>query len=211
MPSAYPCASYLKTRSRLYSLCYLQAQRTKRYKGSKNWRTSQTNWRRNGKRANGIVSFNHERIERCGEPCHQAFTFRKQGRLSRRDRAGLAQFLWNFVLFLENSVSVVIFSYTSAFAYTLPFIANRRLIKDEIKYGPIENGFVQWYERKGISDGIIWNQRDFILVTSHRCKERTLLELLDIYGRGRWCMKTWEFDSRFYNLLISHSLRAGFT
>ena len=36
--------------------------------------------------------------------------------------------------------------------YTLPFIANRRLIKDEIKYGPIEKGFVQWYERKGISD-----------------------------------------------------------
>lgn len=85
---------------------------------------------------------------------------------------------------------MVLFSYTSAFVCTLSFIANRRLIKDEIKYGPIENGFVQWYERKGISDGIIWNQRDFILVTSHRCKERTLLELLDIYGRGSWCMKT---------------------
>ena len=85
---------------------------------------------------------------------------------------------------------MVIFSYTSAFAYTLPFIDNRRLIKDERKYGPIEKGFVQWYERKGISNGIIWNQRDFILVTSHRCKERTLLELLDIYGRGSWCMKT---------------------
>ena len=54
---------------------------------------------------------------------------------------------------------MVLFSYTSAFVYTLSFIANRRLIKDEIKYGPIENGFVQWYERKGISDGIIWNQR----------------------------------------------------
>ena len=66
MPSAYPCASYLKTRSRLYSLCDLQAQRTKRHKGSKNWRTSQTNWRRNGKRANGIVSFNHEQIEPGG-------------------------------------------------------------------------------------------------------------------------------------------------
>ena len=152
MPSAYPCASYLKTRSRLYSLCDLQAQRTKRYKGSKNWRTSQTNWRRNGKRANGIVSFNHERIERCGQPCPQAFTFRNREGCVERDRAGLAQFLWNFLLFLENSVSVVIFSYTSAFAYTLPFIANRRLIKDEIKYGPIEKGFVQWYERKGISD-----------------------------------------------------------
>ena len=47
---------------------------------------------------------------------------------------------------------MVLFSYTSAFVYTLPFIANRRLIKDEIKYGPIEKGFVQWYERKGISD-----------------------------------------------------------
>ena len=85
---------------------------------------------------------------------------------------------------------MVFFSYTSAFVYTLPFIANRRLIKDEIKYVPIEKGFVQWYERKGISDGIIRNERDFILVTSHRRKERTLLELLDIYGRGRWCMKT---------------------
>lgn len=78
---------------------------------------------------------------------------------------------------------MVLFSYTSAFVYTLSFI--RRLIKDEIKDGPIEKGFVQWYERKGISDGIIWNPRDFILVTSHRCKERTLLELLDIYGRQR--------------------------
>ena len=85
---------------------------------------------------------------------------------------------------------MVFFSYNSAFVYTLPFIANRRLIKDEIKYVPIEKGFVQWYERKGISDGIIRNERDFIVVTSHRCKERTLLELLDIYGRGRWCMKT---------------------
>ena len=85
---------------------------------------------------------------------------------------------------------MVLFSYTSAFAYTLPFIANRKLIKDEIKYVPIEKEFVQWYETKGISDGIIWNQRDFILVTSHRCKERTLLELLDIYGQGRSCMKT---------------------
>ena len=47
---------------------------------------------------------------------------------------------------------MVLFSYTSAFGYTLPFIANRRLIKDETKYGPIEKGFVQWYERKGISD-----------------------------------------------------------
>ena len=50
---------------------------------------------------------------------------------------------------------MVFFSYTSAFVYTLPFIANRRLIKDEIKYVPIEKGFVQWYERKGISAGII--------------------------------------------------------
>ena len=95
-----------------------------------------------------------------------------------------------FLLYLENSLPMVFFSYTSAFVYTLPFIANRRLIKDEIKYVPIEKGFVQWYERKGISDGIIRNERDFILVTSHRCKEQTLLELLDIYGRGRWCMKT---------------------
>ena len=56
---------------------------------------------------------------------------------------------------------MVIFSYTSAFAYTLPFIANRRLIKDEIKYGPIEKGLssgtkekeflMELYGIKGIS------------------------------------------------------------
>ena len=56
---------------------------------------------------------------------------------------------------------MVLFSYTSAFVYTLPFIANRRLIKDEIKYGPIEKGLssgtkekeflMELYGIKGIS------------------------------------------------------------
>ena len=49
---------------------------------------------------------------------------------------------------------MVLFSYTSAFAYTLPFIANRRLIKDEIKYGPIEKGLSSGTKEKEFLMGL---------------------------------------------------------